>query len=62
MRNLIGMPLQEAIDTVTEKGFKYTVIVNNFCVKQETSLVTNAKADGDEVVLTAGEFIFDLKE
>ena len=62
MINLIGLPLDRAIKIVKDCGLKVVVIGNNYCVKEEVKLVTNAKTQGDEVVLTVGEFIFDLKE
>lgn len=62
MIDLIGLPVDQAVKIVEDKGLKATVVVNNFCVSGDKTLITNAKAQGDEVVLTVGEFIFELKE
>ena len=62
MTNLIGLPLQQAIEMVESKGLKAKIVVNNFCVSQDVQLVTNAKTEGDTVILTDGEFLFNIKE
>lgn len=62
MTDLIGRPLSYAEDYLKKNNLSYTVVDNNFCVKNGTKLVTNVKADKNMIVLTVGEFIFDLKE
>lgn len=62
MTDFIGRPLCYAEDYLKKNNFAYTVVDNNFCVENGTKLVTNVKADKDVIVLTVGEFIFDLKE
>lgn len=56
-RNLIGKPLSEVIKQLEN----YKVIKNNFNVVGD-ELVTNVKEEvGNYLVLTTGEFIFNLK-
>lgn len=62
MINLIGLPLEQAIKTVEAYGLKAKIVVNNFCVNQDVQLVTNAKTEGDTVIITVGEFLFNIKE
>ncbi len=56
-RNLIGKPLSEVIKQLEN----YKIIKNNFNVVGD-ELVTNVKEEvGNYLVLTTGEFIFNLK-
>lgn len=62
MIDFIGMPLDEVVDILEQQNQKYTIVQNNFCVNGDTRLVTNVKAVQDKIILTVGDFIFDLKE
>ena len=62
MEYLIGKTLQECIDELTKIGLSYKVVDNNHKVVGDTKLVTNAKKQDDTVILTVGEFIFNLKD
>ena len=62
MDHLIGKTLQECIDEITKSGLKYQIVENNHNVDGDTKLVTNAKKQDDIVILTIGEFIFNLKD
>ena len=62
MIDLIGLPLEDALLIVKNLGLKAQINVNNFCVEENVKLVTNVKTHEDTIVLTVGEFIFDLKE
>ena len=62
MIDLIGLPLNEVLLYLENKGLESQVILNNFCVEEDVKLVTNVKTQGDKIVLTVGEFIFNIKE
>ena len=55
-QNLIGKKLSD----ILKKEGNFKVIDNNFNVVGE-KLVTNVKEEGKIIVLTTGEFIFDVK-
>ena len=61
MEHLIGKSLQECVNEVTKAGLKYQIVENNHNVVGDTKLVTNAKIQDGTVILTVGEFIFNLK-
>lgn len=61
MEHFIGKTLQECINELTKMGLSYRVVENNHNVVGDNKLVTNAKRQNDIVILTVGEFIFNLK-
>ena len=63
MEELIGMSLDECKKVLQSKGINFVVQNNNHKVSGDTVLVTNAKTTADNtVILTIGEFIFNLKD
>lgn len=62
MIDLIGKPLEQVLKSLENKGLKIIINDNNFCVNSGIKLVTNVKAQQDKIVLTVGNFIFDIKE
>ncbi len=63
MEHLIGRTLTDCQKELESKNIKYTVVSNNHNVNGDTVLVTNVKVLQDNsVILTTGEFIFNLKD
>ncbi|MGI5842375.1 MAG: hypothetical protein ACOX6H_03710 [Christensenellales bacterium] len=62
MKNFIGLPLSQVINELEKTNTPYEVVMNNFIIEGDTKLVTNVKSQNNKVVLTVGEFIFNLKK
>lgn len=60
MEDFIGLPLENVIESLKKSNIDYVVKNNNSHVVGDTVLVTNAKKQNNIVVLTVGEFIFDI--
>lgn len=56
------MPLEKVKKQLESENKKFSILPNNFNVKGDTILVTNAKEQDEQIILTVGEFIFDLKK
>ena len=63
MEHLIGKTLSDCEKELADKKIRFVVVDNNHNVKGDTTLVTNVKVLPDNlVVLTTGEFIFNLED
>ena len=61
MQEFIGKPLHEVLEALKNNSKKVTLQNNNFNVVGDTKLVTNIFETKDEIIVTFGEFIFNLK-
>ena len=61
MDNFIGMRIEEVISQLEKSKEKFQVVNNNHNVIGDTTLVTNVQQKNDCLVITTGEFIFDVK-
>lgn len=60
MQNFVGYPLEDVEKHLKEKNLNYKIEKNNFKVEGDRLLVTNAKSQDEMIVLTVGEFIFEI--
>lgn len=61
MEQFIGEKLEDVVSLLEQSKEKYVVENNNHNVCGDTVLVTNAQKRNGVIVLTTGEFIFDVK-
>ena len=61
MIEYIGKKLEDVIAFLEKSNEKYVVKDNNHNVCGDTTLVTNIQKQNDYVLITTGEFIFDVK-
>ena len=58
----ILMPLDEVVNTLTQKGIKCNLVCNNYGTLGDTKLVTNVIIQNGSATITYGEFLFNLKD
>ena len=61
MNKFIGKPLEKVYDMLKSKGKHIILANNNHNVSGDTRLVTNVTEIEDKIIITYGEFIFNLK-
>lgn len=61
MQEYIGENLQKVVNILQSSGIKYIIKDNNYSVSGDTKLVTNVQVIDKTVVLTTGDFIFDVR-
>ena len=61
MEQFIGEKLEDVVSLLEQSKEKYVVENNNHNVCGDTVLVTNVQKRNGVIVLTTGEFIFDVK-
>ena len=61
MLEFIGKKLEDVIALLEKTNEKYVVKDNNHNVCGDTTLVTNIQKQDDCIMITTGEFIFDVK-
>ncbi|MBQ3494845.1 MAG: hypothetical protein IJA69_05450 [Clostridia bacterium] len=61
MEQFIGEKLEDVVSLLEQSKEKYVVENNNHNVCGDTILVTNVQKRNGVIVLTTGEFIFDVK-
>lgn len=61
MDNFIGMRIEDVISQLENSKEKFQVVNNNHNVDGDATLVTNVKRENDCIIITTGEFIFDVK-
>ena len=63
MENFVGQKLDIVINELKKQEKSYKLVCNNHNVEGDTKLVTNVEMGEDNVIiLTYGEFIFNLKD
>ena len=61
MDNFIGMRIKDVISQLENSKEKFLVVNNNHNVDGDETLVTNVQQKDDCLIITTGEFIFDVK-
>ena len=61
MDSFIGKRVEEVISQLEKSKEKFQVVNNNHNVNGDVTLVTNVQKYNDCLIITTGEFIFDVK-
>ena len=61
MDGFIGKRVEEVISQLEKSKEKFQVVNNNHNVNGDVTLVTNVQKYNDCLIITTGEFIFDVK-